>query len=232
MNQNADSLFQAEQFRSALIMKLNNDVTSGTVKVWNNIIGRQIIGQKMVINRLLIALLADGHLLAEGAPGCGANPGRPGRLAMAWCRCDFQAEFEITPRSSARGSLTGAEIFRPQDGSVLRSMRPCSRNLDFCRRDNAGRAWQVVQSALLGRWRSDQIIAHRLRASFLCPGCFWQWRPRVPLNQGGHPILPEAPARPISDASTRTTARMAMEDVRCSASGRDEARQERILLPA
>ena len=72
-------------------------------------IGQQIIGQELLINRLLLALLADGHLLVEGAPGLAKT--RAIKVLGEGIEGDFH-RVQFTP-DLLPADLTGTEIYRP-----------------------------------------------------------------------------------------------------------------------
>ena len=114
-------------------------------------LGRCIIGQSALVDRLLIALLADGHLLVEGAPGLAkttAVKALADRIEGDFHRIQFTPD--LLP-----ADLTGTEIFRPQEGSFAFQQGPLFHNLLLA--DEINRAPAKVQSALLeandrGRW--------------------------------------------------------------------------------
>ena len=74
-------------------------------------IGEQIIGQEILVSRLLIALLADGHLLVEGAPGLAKT--RAVKVLGEGIEGDFH-RVQFTP-DLLPADLTGTEIYRPHD---------------------------------------------------------------------------------------------------------------------
>ena len=88
-------------------------------------ISEQIIGQKILVNRLLIALLADGHLLVEGAPGLAKT--RAIKVLGEGIKGDFH-RVQFTP-DLLPADLTGTEIYRPQDGSFVFQQGPLFHNL-------------------------------------------------------------------------------------------------------
>ncbi len=103
----------------------------------------QIIGQPHLIEALLIALLADGHLLVEGAPGLAKT------RAIRQLGDQLEGSFhrvQFTP-DLLPADLTGTEIFRPQDGSFQFQRGPLFHNLILA--DEINRAPAKVQSALL-----------------------------------------------------------------------------------
>ena len=114
-------------------------------------ISRQIIGQKTLINRLLIALLADGHLLVEGAPGLAKT--RAIKVLGDGIAGDFH-RIQFTP-DLLPADLTGTEIFHPQDGSFAFQRGPLFHNLILA--DEINRAPAKVQSALLEAMAERQI---------------------------------------------------------------------------
>ena len=78
-------------------------------------IQQRIIGQEVLVDRLLIALLADGHLLVEGAPGLAKT--RAIKVLSDAIEGAFQ-RIQFTP-DLLPADLTGTEIYRPQDGSFV-----------------------------------------------------------------------------------------------------------------
>src|SRR5580698_5592163 len=111
----------------------------------------QIIGQEALIERLLIALLADGHLLVEGPPGLAKT-----RAIKALARCvegDFQ-RVQFTP-DMLPADLTGSDIYRPEEGSFKFQRGPLFHNLILA--DEINRAPAKVQSALLEAMAERQI---------------------------------------------------------------------------
>ena len=85
-------------------------------------IGTQIIGQTKLVNRLLIALLADGHLLVEGAPGLAKT--RAIKVLADGIEANFH-RIQFTP-DLLPADLTGTEIYRQQEGSFVFQQGPLS----------------------------------------------------------------------------------------------------------
>ena len=85
----------------------------------------QIVGQSALVERLLIALLADGHLLVEGAPGLAKTTAI--RALASRIDADF-ARLQFTP-DLLPADLTGTEIYRPQDGTFEFRKGPLFHNL-------------------------------------------------------------------------------------------------------
>ena len=88
-------------------------------------LGQQIIGQESLIDRILIALLADGHLLVEGAPGL-AKTKAIKDLSRA-VEGDFH-RIQFTP-DLLPSDITGTEVYRPEDGSFRFQKGPIFHNL-------------------------------------------------------------------------------------------------------
>ena len=80
----------------------------------------QIVGQASLVQRLIIALLADGHLLVEGAPGLAKT--RAIKSLAEGIEADFH-RIQFTP-DLLPGDITGTEIYRPQDGSFTFQQGP------------------------------------------------------------------------------------------------------------
>ena len=103
----------------------------------------QIIGQEDLIHKLLIALLADGHLLVEGAPGLAKT--RAIKQMSEGIEGSFH-RIQFTP-DLLPGDVTGSDIFRPQQGVFEFQQGPIFNNLILA--DEINRAPAKVQSALL-----------------------------------------------------------------------------------
>ncbi|MCK5893956.1 MAG: AAA family ATPase [Endozoicomonadaceae bacterium] len=143
-----------------------------------------IIGQEHLLKRLLIALLADGHLLVEGAPGL-AKTKAIKDLAKG-LDADFQ-RIQFTP-DLLPADITGTEIYRPEDGSFRFQQGPVFNHLVLA--DEINRAPAKVQSALLEAMAEQQVsvggTTHRL------PELFMVMATQNPIEQEGTYPLPEA----------------------------------------
>ena len=147
-------------------------------------IGERIIGQQRLIDRLLIALLADGHLLVEGAPGLAKT--RAIKVLGEGVEGDFH-RIQFTP-DLLPADLTGTEIYRPQDGSFKFQPGPLFHNLVLA--DEVNRAPAKVQSALLEAMAERQITIGR--ETYPLPELFLVMATQNPLEQEGTYPLPEA----------------------------------------
>jgi MoxR-like ATPase len=144
----------------------------------------QIIGQALLVNRLLVALLADGHLLVEGAPGLAKT--RAIKTLGDGVEGDFH-RIQFTP-DLLPADLTGTEIFRPQDGSFVFQQGPLFHNLVLA--DEINRAPAKVQSALLEAMAERQITVGR--ETYPLPPLFLVMATQNPIEQEGTYPLPEA----------------------------------------
>ena len=144
----------------------------------------QIIGQPKLIERLLIALLADGHLLVEGAPGLAKT--RAIKVLSEGIEGDFH-RIQFTP-DLLPADLTGTEIYRPQDGSFKFQRGPLFHNLILA--DEINRAPAKVQSALLEAMAERQITVGS--ETYSLPPLFLVMATQNPIEQEGTYPLPEA----------------------------------------
>ena len=144
----------------------------------------KIIGQHALIERLLIAILADGHLLVEGAPGLAKT--RAIKVIGEGIEGDFH-RIQFTP-DLLPADLTGTEIYRPQDGSFNFQRGPLFHNLVLA--DEINRAPAKVQSALLEAMAERQITVGS--TTYALPEVFLVMATQNPLEQEGTYPLPEA----------------------------------------
>ena len=147
-------------------------------------VGRQILGQAELIERLLMALLADGHLLVEGAPGLAKT--KAVKALASGLEGDFH-RIQFTP-DLLPADLTGTEIYRPQDGSFRFDKGPIFHNMVLA--DEVNRAPAKVQSALLEAMGERQVTVGR--ETFRLPDLFLVMATQNPIEQEGTYPLPEA----------------------------------------
>ncbi len=147
-------------------------------------VSQQIIGQEALVNRLLIALLADGHLLVEGAPGLAKT--RAIKVLGDGIDGNFH-RVQFTP-DLLPADLTGTEIFRPQEGSFKFQQGPLFHNLILA--DEINRAPAKVQSALLEAMAERQITVGSV--TYPLPQLFLVMATQNPIEQEGTYPLPEA----------------------------------------
>jgi MoxR-like ATPase len=144
----------------------------------------EIVGQSALIERLLIALLADGHLLVEGAPGLAKTSAI--RALAARLEADF-ARVQFTP-DLLPADLTGTEIWRAQDGRFEFLPGPIFHPLLLA--DEINRAPAKVQSALLEAMGERQVTVGR--QTYALPALFLVMATQNPIEQEGTFPLPEA----------------------------------------
>ncbi|MDQ6989293.1 MAG: MoxR family ATPase [Mariprofundaceae bacterium] len=147
-------------------------------------IEQKIIGQAHLANRLLLAVLADGHLLVEGAPGLAKT--RAIKVLSDCIEGDFH-RVQFTP-DLLPSDLTGLEIYRPQDGTFHFQKGPLFHNLLLA--DEINRAPAKVQSALLEAMAERQITVASV--SYPLPDLFLVMATQNPIEQEGTYPLPEA----------------------------------------
>jgi MoxR-like ATPase len=144
----------------------------------------RVLGQPGLVEKLLISLLADGHLLVEGAPGL-AKTTAIKSLAEAIEGDDHRIQFtpDLLP-----ADLTGTDVFRPEDGSFRFEPGPIFHNLVLA--DEINRAPAKVQSALLEAMAERQVTVGR--RSYPLPELFLVMATQNPIEQEGTYPLPEA----------------------------------------
>ena len=143
-----------------------------------------IIGQAQLINRMLIALLCDGHLLVEGAPGLAKT--RAIKVLAESVEGDFH-RLQFTP-DLLPADLTGTDIYRPQEGTFEFRKGPLFHNLILA--DEINRAPAKVQSALLEAMEERQISVGD--KTYPLEGLFMVMATQNPIEQEGTYPLPEA----------------------------------------
>ncbi len=149
-----------------------------------NELSQCIIGQQALVDRLLITLLADGHLLVEGAPGLAKT------TAIKELANRIEADFhrvQFTP-DLLPADLTGTEIYRPQTAAFEFQRGPLFHNVILA--DEINRAPAKVQSALLEAMGERQITVGS--NTFPLPNLFLVMATQNPIEQEGTYPLPEA----------------------------------------
>ncbi len=147
-------------------------------------LSQQVIGQPQLVERLLIALLADGHLLVEGAPGLAKT--RAIRQLGELLEGSFH-RIQFTP-DLLPADLTGSDVYRAQEGSFAFQPGPLFHNLILA--DEINRAPAKVQSALLEAMAERQISVGQTTYSLDDP--FLVMATQNPIEQEGTYPLPEA----------------------------------------
>lgn len=166
---------------------MNETTTSASQRAFQQLksyINHRIIGQESLIEKLLIALLADGHILVEGAPGLAKT------RAINVLSQGLDAEFhrvQFTP-DLLPADITGTEIFRPQQGTFEFQKGPLFHNLILA--DEINRSPAKVQAALLEAMAERQITVGS--SSYSLPKLFLVMATQNPIEQEGTYPLPEA----------------------------------------
>jgi len=147
-------------------------------------VGRVVVGQHLMVDRLLVGVLAGGHVLLEGVPGLAktlAVQSLAQALAVRFRRIQFTPD--LLP-----ADLTGTMIYNPRDGSFSPKRGPLLANLVLA--DEINRAPAKVQSALLAAMQERQVTlgdeSHPLEEPFLVLAT------QNPIEQEGTYPLPEA----------------------------------------
>src|SRR5690348_1988295 len=164
------------------------DVEAGTLHArfhaLRDVLQTEVIGQPALEDRLLIALLADGHLLVEGARGLAKT------TAIKALASRMEADFhrvQFTP-DLLPADLTGTDVLRPATGVFEFEPGPLFHNLVLA--DEINRAPAKVQSALLEAMAERQVTIGR--RSWSLPELFLVMATQNPIEQEGTFPLPEA----------------------------------------
>jgi len=147
-------------------------------------IGKAIVGQQYLVERLLIALLADGHILIEGVPGL-AKTTSVRTLARA-VHTKFQ-RIQFTP-DLLPADVIGTLVYNPKDGQFTTKLGPIFANIILA--DEINRAPSKVQSALLEAMQERQVTIGD--HTFTLPKPFLVLATQNPIEQEGTYPLPEA----------------------------------------
>ncbi len=145
---------------------------------------QSVLGQEAVVERLLIALLADGHVLMEGLPGVAKT--RSIKTLSRLIPSDF-SRIQFTP-DLLPSDVTGSEIYREQTGEFTFQAGPLFGNLVLA--DEINRAPAKVQSALLEAMEERQVTVGG--NSRKLPDLFMVLATQNPIEQEGTYPLPEA----------------------------------------
>src|ERR1700716_329346 len=146
--------------------------------------GRVIVGQKHLLDRLLIALLTNGHVLLEGVPGLAKTLALK---TLASCIALNFKRLQFTP-DMLPADIVGTMIYNPQDGAFRTKHGPIFSNLILA--DEINRAPAKVQSALLEAMQERQVTIGD--ETYPLPNPFLVLATQNPLEQEGTYPLPEA----------------------------------------
>jgi MoxR-like ATPase len=158
--------------------------TSGWIQAVKDEMAQVLVGQERLVDRLLIGLLCNGHILLEGVPGLAktlAVKALSGSLHASFAR--FQFTPDLLP-----ADLVGTMIYHPQDAKFEPKLGPIFNNLILA--DEINRAPAKVQSALLEAMQERQVTLGE--RSYLLPEPFLVLATQNPIDQEGTYQLPEA----------------------------------------
>ena len=147
-------------------------------------VGKVIVGQEDLVEKMLVALLADGHILIEGVPGLAKT------LAVKTLAQAIHAQFQriqFTP-DLLPADITGTLIFNPKDGLFYPKRGPVFAN--FVLADEINRSPAKVQSALLEAMQERQVTIGE--KTYQLPKPFMVMATQNPVEQEGTYPLPEA----------------------------------------
>ncbi len=171
--------------------------------------GKVIVGQKYLLERLVISLLADGHVLLEGVPGIAKT------LAIKTLSDTLNVSFsriQFTP-DMLPADVTGTQIYNPQSGEFTTRQGPVFANLLLA--DEINRAPAKVQSALLEAMQEKQVTIGD--KTYPLPQPFLVMATENPIEQEGTYQLPEAQVdrfmlKVVMDYPTQKEERKILED--------------------
>src|SRR5580658_2547500 len=168
------------------ISAINNAVqdASAFVRPLFNEIGKVIIGQTYLVERLTIGLLANGHVLLEGVPGLAKTLSVK---SLASCLSVKFSRLQFTP-DMLPADVVGTQIYNPQSGSFTTRRGPIFANLVLA--DEINRAPAKVQSALLEAMQEKQVTIGD--QTFKLDEPFLVLATQNPIEQEGTYPLPEA----------------------------------------
>lgn len=154
------------------------------ISATQNEISRVIVGQKYLVDRLLIGLLANGHILLEGVPGLAKT--LTVRTLASCIRTNFR-RLQFTP-DLLPADIVGTMIYNPRDGEFRPKLGPIFSNLILA--DEINRAPAKVQSALLEAMQERSVTISE--QSYPLSDPFLVLATQNPLEQEGTYQLPEA----------------------------------------
>ncbi len=163
-----DAVHEASAFLSPLFLEIN----------------KCVVGQKYLVERLVIGLLADGHVLLEGVPGLAKT------LSVKTLATALHARFsriQFTP-DMLPADVVGTQVYNPQSGAFTIRRGPVFANLVLA--DEINRAPAKVQSALLEAMQERQVTIGD--QTFLLEAPFLVLATQNPVEQEGTYVLPEA----------------------------------------
>src|SRR5215210_4179112 len=191
-------------------------------------LGREVVGQPALIDRLIVALIAGGHVLIEGVPGLAKT--RAVRALAEALDLPFR-RVQFTP-DLLPADLTGTQIYRPATGTF--DVRPGPIVTSVLLADEINRAPAKVQSALLEAMQEGQITVGD--ETVVLPETFWVLATQNPIEHEGTYPLPEAQLdrflMKLTVGYPDRSAELAMLDLPDVASGHAPPDEAPLLGPA
>jgi len=184
MNEQERPLSQPEGYTSIQAINESVAASSAWVSLLRREMGKSIIGQEHLVERLLVGLLTGGHILLEGLPGL-AKTLAVKTLSMA-VQTDFR-RIQFTP-DMLPADIIGTQIYNPQDTAFEVKRGPIFSSLILA--DEINRAPAKVQSALLEAMQEKQVTIGD--ETFTLPDLFLVLATQNPIEQEGTYPLPEA----------------------------------------
>ena len=172
MNTGINAINEAVQEASAFTRPLFNEI------------GKVIVGQSYLVERLVIGLLANGHVLLEGVPGLAKTLSVK---SLANCLDVKFSRLQFTP-DMLPADVIGTQIYNPQSGGFTTRRGPIFANLILA--DEINRAPAKVQSALLEAMQERQVTIGE--QTFKLDEPFLVLATQNPIEQEGTYPLPEA----------------------------------------
>ncbi len=171
---------------STVVEKLTPEVEAkaGVLRSLREEVGRVVVGQTYLVDRLMLGLIADGHILVEGVPGLAKTTAIKAIAGAVHTRF---ARIQFTP-DLLPADLLGTEIYRPQHGDFIVKHGPIFTNLLLA--DEINRAPAKVQSALLEAMQERQVTIGEKTFELADP--FLVLATQNPVEQEGTYPLPEA----------------------------------------
>ena len=201
---------QAEGYTSIQAINESVAASSAWVGLLRQEMGKSIIGQEHLVERLIVGLLTGGHILLEGLPGL-AKTLAVKTLSMA-VRSDFR-RIQFTP-DMLPADIVGTQIYNPKDTIFEVKQGPVFASLILA--DEINRAPAKVQSALLEAMQEKQVTIGE--ESFKLPELFLVLATQNPIEQEGTYPLPEAQIdrfmlKVVVDYPSQTQERMILDAI-------------------
>ena len=211
---------------TAAIRELSDEIAaqSATIRRLQDEIAKVVVGQRYMVDRILLGLVADGHVLIEGIPGLA-------KTTAVKCVADAVhasfARVQFTP-DLLPADLIGTEIYRPQSGEFTVKKGPLFTNLLLA--DEINRAPAKVQSALLEAMQERQVTIGE--TTHTLPDPFLVLATQNPIEQEGTYPLPEAQVdRFMLKLAVRYPDKQEEKEIMRRMARRDRPKVEAVVTP-